>query len=250
MAGPRAHPRRRIGVALCAATVTALIGAGCPDSDPPPPGSSDAGLPELDSSPGMIDSDSDGLCNDTEFTRGTDPFDGDTDGDGYGDWVEVVYGYDPLQPGEPDRDTITTMRENLEASVAVELSVDVNGRGEDFAGAFESLIARDPLGVTAEDFYAGSVALYANPLDHAALVEPEAQRFLQVEGLTELSFEVRFSYDEEDLVRRCLRAYPWRYSVKRSDGRLVFAPRRLLVIVPEGDSIARGEWCVPDGPCT
>lgn len=188
----------------------------------------------------------DGLCNDTEFARHTDPFDGDTDADGYSDWVEVVFGYDPLRPAEPDRDIVSVLRESPGAETAVPTSIVVRGRGEDYTGAFEGLYARDPLGTTASDFYAGSVALYANPEDNVALLEPDAERFRAVVGTTELFFEVRFEYGEDDLVRRCLRAYPWRYTVKRSDGRLVSSARKLLVVVPEGETITGGEWCVPE----
>ena len=253
MAGPRDHHLCRSAVATRAAVLaTALVGlmAGCPDSTPPPGGDPDGGDPELDAMPpDREDSDADGLCNDTEFARGTDPFDTDTDADGYSDWVEVVFGFDPLRPAEPDREIVSVLRENTASETAVPVSVVVRGGGEDYTGGFEGLSARDPLGVTASDFYAGSVALCANPEDGVAAIEGDAERFRVVVGLTELLFEVRFEWGEEDLVRRCLRAYPWRYVVKRSDGRLVSAARKLLVVVPEGETISGGEWCVPE-ECT
>lgn len=49
------------------------------------------------------DSDQDGLSNDEEKLYGTDPFTKDTDGDGYGDGIEVESGYDPLKPAPGDK---------------------------------------------------------------------------------------------------------------------------------------------------
>jgi formylglycine-generating enzyme required for sulfatase activity len=44
------------------------------------------------------DDDNDGLTNQDEYDRGTDPKDADTDGDGYSDGEEVAKGTDPLDP--------------------------------------------------------------------------------------------------------------------------------------------------------
>lgn len=49
------------------------------------------------------DFDGDGLSNREEQTLGTDYQNADTDGDGYGDGVEVASGYDPLKPAPGDR---------------------------------------------------------------------------------------------------------------------------------------------------
>lgn len=49
------------------------------------------------------DSDQDGLSNDEEQLYGTDPFTKDSDGDGYGDGIEVESGYDPLKPAPGDK---------------------------------------------------------------------------------------------------------------------------------------------------
>ena len=46
--------------------------------------------------PGTADIDSDGLNNDDETQRGTDPLNPDTDGDGFSDGLEVQLGSDPL----------------------------------------------------------------------------------------------------------------------------------------------------------
>lgn len=47
------------------------------------------------------DSDRDGLTDEQEALRGTDPFNKDTDGDGIEDGVEVAIGTDPLDPNDP-----------------------------------------------------------------------------------------------------------------------------------------------------
>jgi Bacterial TSP3 repeat len=49
------------------------------------------------------DSDQDGLSNDEEKLYGTNPNIKDTDGDGYGDGIEVESGYDPLKPAPGDK---------------------------------------------------------------------------------------------------------------------------------------------------
>jgi len=88
-----------------------LLLAGCPDSERPrrdggtSPGEdaprADAPFAPPDA-PGMDygppaprDDDADGLSNDDELARGTDPSAADTDGDGYDDGVEVLAGTDP-----------------------------------------------------------------------------------------------------------------------------------------------------------
>ena len=59
-----------------------------------------------DNSSGMSifeDSDQDGLSNEEEKLYGTDPYNKDTDGDGYSDGVEIESGYDPLKPAPGDK---------------------------------------------------------------------------------------------------------------------------------------------------
>ncbi|HJQ97615.1 MAG TPA: thrombospondin type 3 repeat-containing protein, partial [Candidatus Polarisedimenticolaceae bacterium] len=61
------------------------------------------------------DRDGDGLIDDEEIARGTDPDDPDTDNDGLLDGFEVRNGFDPLVPGEqlqdPDGDGMTNIEE-------------------------------------------------------------------------------------------------------------------------------------------
>jgi hypothetical protein len=56
------------------------------------------------SSNDLADTDADGLADRTERTIGTDPRRPDSDGDGFGDGVEVFAGSDPLDAGSAPRD--------------------------------------------------------------------------------------------------------------------------------------------------
>ncbi len=51
----------------------------------------------------FLDSDQDGLTNQEEKLYGTDPYNPDTDGDGYSDGAEVKAGYNPLKPAPGDK---------------------------------------------------------------------------------------------------------------------------------------------------
>lgn len=241
----RGHPR----AVTWALVLGAALSAGCPESDPQPaPPQGDAGPADGDTLDPAFDSDMDGLCNETELTRSTDPFVPDTDEDGYSDWVEVAFGYDPVLPASPERGDVFILHEGEAAGLQVPISVIVRGRGEDYYGAFEAQSARNALGITAADFHTDSVAVFANPPENVAEVQEEAERFRIVVGLTELEFEVRFAFGD-NLVRRCLHAYPFRYTVKRSDGRILRSERRLLVVVPDGETFGGSEWCTPSPPC-
>lgn len=49
------------------------------------------------------DSDQDGLSNEEERSFGTNPYNSDTDRDGYSDGIEIKSGYDPLKPAPGDK---------------------------------------------------------------------------------------------------------------------------------------------------
>lgn len=51
-------------------------------------------------SPDAIDSDNDGLLDEQEYMIGTNPYNPDSDGDGYSDYSEVTNGYNPLGDGK------------------------------------------------------------------------------------------------------------------------------------------------------
>lgn len=224
-----------------------LLLAGCPGDATPPaaPDGGDSGIPPEMLDP-ALDQDVDGLCNGTELARGTDPFAGDTDADGYSDWMEISFGFNPLLPASPDRSIVFALSESTEASIQVPIPVRVRGGGEDYAGGFEADPARDPLGLTAEAFFTSAVALHADPPENAAAVDVEEQVFRVVVGDTVLAYEARFAF-AENLERRCVRAYPFRYTVKRSDGRFVANERLILLVLPQGETLRTAEWCAPSG---
>jgi len=229
--------------------VLALV-AGCSDSRPPAPPGSDGDVTlkdgsSLDAPAG--DTDGDGLCNDTEAMRGTDPTRPDTDGDGYTDYREVIYGFDPTLPDEPGTDQVFILRESPDSSVQVTVTEPVRGSGQDFVGAFEAESVRGT-DTDAGDFHVGSVALTANPTDNVAVVDGEAQTFRGVVGTTQLVYEVRFEFGD-NLPRSCAHAYPFRYNIKRSDGRLVGSPRFLLLVLPPDERLATTAWCAPPESC-
>lgn len=224
---------------MAAACALALAGCGQPGPIPlPDGGSSDANVIVY------VDSDGDGLCDDTELARGTDPSRPDTDGDGFSDRVEVDFGYNPTRTDSPNRELVVRVREAVGAAVMVPVAYVARGEGESFTGAFQAMPVVDAQGVTADDFYAGSLAVGAEPMHNVFEVVPDEQRFDGVFGRTQLVFVVSLESPATE-PRGCRRAYPWRYNVKRSDGRLVFSRRFLLVVEPEGEA----DWCAPVGPC-
>lgn len=219
--------------------------AGCPQTTTLPD-AGDGGARDSSAIDPLGDEDDDGLCNMNEADRGTDLFGPDTDDDGYSDFVEVAFGYDPLIPAIPQEDEVFELLAEPGATVRVPAELVIRGSGEDYTGAFDSLPAGDPNGLTADDFWQSSVALFADPPDNVSVVEAEAGTFRGVVGTTELNFETTFTFEGGDRFEPCLRAYPFRYLVKRSDGRIMGAVRGLLVVVPPTNT---GEWCTPALPC-
>lgn len=192
-----------------------------------------------------IDTDGDGLCDHTELARGTDPARPDTDGDGVSDRVEVDFGFRPTRTDSPDRTLLFYMSEAHGASVEVPVVYVARGEGESYVGSFQALSVVDPDDATADDYFTEAVALRADPAQNVFQVVPEEQRFDAVIGRTELYFLVRFAAPEVD-PRGCVRAYPWRYQIKRSDGARVLSRRYFLVVVPEEEG---ADWCPPVGGC-
>lgn len=222
-----------------------MLLVACPGSETFPDADVDGG-DRPDASTDLNDDDGDGLCNFNEMNRGIDPLDPDTDGDGYSDFVEVAFGYNPLIPAIPTDEEVFRLLEEPGVIVRASHALVIRGSGQDYVGAFESLAARDPDGLLADDFWAGSIALFANPPENVAVVEEGAEAFRGVVGRTELNFETTFTFEGGDTFEPCMRAYPFRYQVKRSDGFVLAVERYLLVVVPP---INTGEWCMPALPC-
>lgn len=218
-----------------------LVGLGlfawaCGDSTAPPPGM-------LDGAPDPRDLDDDGLCNETEDARMTRRDLADSDADGWSDLWEILVATDPLDPNRPERASVVTLRENANAGLAVAIEFEVSAAGEDYSGAFEAETFQDPLGQTAASYFLEAVATFAAPSDNVALVDAAGESFRAVVGRTLLAFELRFDVAGERAP--CARAYPFRYTVKRSDGVLVASRRLILVVLPEGGALGTTPWCLP-----
>lgn len=237
----RALPRVGVGGVACAVGLLVLL-SGCPSSVPPapPPPPSDAGdLADASSDVGL-DSDGDGLCDRTEPSYHTDPANPDSDADGYPDGVEVIDGDDPLAPAEPLRERVVFLTENADATATFTVTLAVRGEGESYTGAFQSLRTRDAFGREAGAFFEKALATIANPPDNVIAIDGE--QFIAVTGRTLLVFELSFAFGDE-LPRSCAAAYPFRYNIKRQDGRLVSTVRYTLVVLPPGQTPSSAAWC-------
>jgi len=230
------------------AMLAALLG-GCPGPQPPPPPPGDAGVIDLmDSGPDTRDSDGDGLCDATEIAWGTDPLAVDSDLDGLTDRAERDFGYAPLLPDSPERSLLVFMNENDASTAQLPVEGIVRGEGESFTGGFQALPIANRLDYDADTFLELAQAVGANPMGNVFEVRAEEQRFVGVFGRTQLTFEVRFAFGSAT-PRGCVTAFPFRYQIKREDGRTVAYGRYLLVVLPDGERLDTAEWCVPDGNC-
>lgn len=228
--------------------LSSLALTGCPGSVEPPPPRPDSG-PARDGAPfEPIDTDGDGLCDETELSWGTDPTLPDTDGDGLTDRAERDFGFSPLEPGSPERDELVFLTETEAAATQLGIERLVRGEGQTFTAAFESLPVVDPIDIEAFDFLESSQAVGAVPMENVFEVRPEAGQIVGVFGRTQLVYEVRFAFGT-NIPRSCARAYPFRYQIKRDDGVLVYLSRFLLVILPRGERLDTADWCVPEGRC-
>jgi hypothetical protein len=79
------------------------------------------------------DPDHDGLTNIQEMIWNTDPFNPDTDGDGFKDGEEVASGHDPLKPGPNDLLPATNITEKTSLLMASGLSAGVLSKDADSA---------------------------------------------------------------------------------------------------------------------
>ncbi len=209
----------------------------------------DAGPDDRGPSPEQ-DSDGDGLCDRNEVERRTDPFSVDTDLDGFSDYAELLAGSDPFMLDSPNRDLLVFLPETPDGFIDVPLTFSVRGVGETFLGSYlaQPLLIQDD-GTSAVTFYAGGRAAGASPMENVRGVV-ENERFPGVFGRTLLAFSMRF--EQRQLPRGCMRAYPFGYSLKRDDGSYAGNFYRWLVIAPIGmrPGAAGAIWCGPaDGIC-
>lgn len=222
-----------VGVAACQRThvvpPATLIDSGGPDVGPP-----------LD-----LDSDGDGLCDFTEFQRRTDAARADTDGDGFSDYVEAQNGSDPQDLSSPDRNTMILMSEAQGSRIDAPINFTVRGIGETFVG---ELLAQ-PLnivddGSNARSFYVGSSPLGATPMANVR-GGLDSAGYLGVVGRTLLVFQLHFQQPQGP--RNCMRAYPFTYNLKTTDGQARGQVSRWIVLVPTGMQIGgtTSRWCGP-----
>lgn len=221
-----------------------VIAAGCQRTHPPPFVLGDSGPPDVGPPPDL-DTDGDGLCDRTEFERRTDATLADTDGDGFSDFVEAQNGSSPTDLNSPVRSLMLTMSEAPTGHLDTGISFSVRGIGETFSGE----LVRMPLnilddGSEAQTFYAGSEALGATPMENVR-GGMDGPLYLGVIGRTLLPFALHFVQRQE--ARGCMRAYPFGYALKTSDGALRGQVTRWIVLVPPGMSIGApgARWCGP-----
>ncbi len=214
-----------------------------------------------------VDTDGDGLCDDTEARERTDPRNADTDGDGLVDSLEVLLGTDPLTASDPPPGDRLTLSEAPGAVAPLEQFVDFQGtRGEVVRGAIQDrgpgTDGRAALGYAAFD-------VEAVDADPAAFVGGTAgPRFVGVLGETRLHWRVTVRSADGSVPLGCRRGYGFTFLVERSGGEVVFSHRMVLDVVPAqggtdaglpdgGTAVAVVPWgrvspaglCLPDPPC-
>ncbi len=194
---------------------------------------------------GPIDTDGDGLCDETEAAAGTDPERTDSDGDGIPDMNERGSGFDPLDPDSPGLDRQAFLPEAVGASAQILAEVRVEGQGESFTGEVVSLGAVAAQGLTAADLGPDVEAVSADPADHAYDLQPAAGRFGAVQGETVLSFAIGFTFTDQQPAG-CVRGLPFSFGVKRTDSDALLGRRRYLIVLhPDREAADEWQWCVP-----
>lgn len=220
-----------------------LVSLGATACGSPP--RTDAG-PGADSPEGIFDSDGDGICDDTERSRGTDPSSVDTDGDGFSDLVEIHLYSDPLMIDSPDRDDLVVLPVERLATASVPLTFSVRGEGGSYVGGFSARPRPLADDTSANDFYLRATAIAATPPENAAQLE--AERFVGVVGRTLFTYQIDFEYRDDALIE-CMRAYPFTYQLKLEDGSIVGLQSRILLVAPRGMEPGNGDWCPPTEGC-
>lgn len=189
----------------------------------------------------LVDTDQDGLCDETERLRGLLPDDSDTDDDGYPDGYEGLMQTNAVLPSEPDRTRVLVAQRGGPTAIVTE-ELNVYGIGQSFTAFVAGEITLADATRTAESFVSSSGAVSADPPSHVGAVESDT--FRTVNGETVLRFRVVFE-PPADAAPGCARAYPFRHVIKRDDGRIMRSTRYYLIVLPEGTGplAAETEWC-------
>lgn len=189
------------------------------------------------------DGDGDGLCDTTETEFSTEPRAWDTDGDGISDLIEVAHGLGERDPLSPPAERVIVLGGRAGSTVEFEVRVTVTGDGAGQMGAFEREPAVYDDARSAGDYFGGAVALSAEPNENVRGIDPDAEKFSSVTGTTRLAFSLRFVTPVEREAPKCVRGYPFRYTVRSSLGDELNTAPYLLVVVPEDSSFTDGPWC-------
>jgi Bacterial TSP3 repeat len=233
--------RRVIALAFALGLASCASGAPPDHASGPEASMADASAPD----PTELDSDGDGLCDATEEELGTNPQSNDTDGDRVPDLIELASDFDPVDPADPALDQIAYLEGARGASLDFEVRTTVDGDGQSLSGWFSPAGSFYTDGLTAADFFDGSTAISADPVDAARSINQEAASFAAVLGRTRLAFDLRFDFGARpDL--KCGRVYPFRYAIKSDDGDTRSERFYLLIVGPSGGTGPNaGELCAP-----
>jgi hypothetical protein len=191
------------------------------------------------------DTDLDGLCDRTERQFGTDPSRLDSDSDGLPDLIEIGNGFDATDQHSPAEDQVAGLIGAPGAILEFPVRVTVEGDGQALSGYFEVVPSIYADGKSAQDFFRGTMATDADPVDGVRHIEHGAARFAGVLGRTRLSFSLRFEYPADGEPVACARAYPLRYSLKSDDGESYAQRLFLLEVLPDSDPGTNSDFCLP-----
>jgi hypothetical protein len=191
------------------------------------------------------DADHDGLCDATEEQVGTDPRSPDSDGDGLPDLIELGNGFDATDPSSPATDQVAVLEARDGAALDFPVRATVDGDGQGVSGLFQSISSIYVDQTTAQDFYTGSIAISADPVDGVRSIDARSARFDSVLGRTRLVFSLHFEYGAEAKPVKCAKSYPFRYSMKSDDGDTSADRLYLLNVIPQGQSGDAIKYCLP-----
>ncbi len=153
------------------------------------------------------DFDQDGLSNAEESIWGTDPYNPDTDGDGYSDYAEIKSGYDPLKPAPGDKiisQETSSEREKEESLLMNEQENSLNitqKTAAQIAGMVEG-VSSDGEEITLESIEAlvnEAISESNEPIELPEIEEGEI-RVLKQE-YSQLSEEARKNKEKEDSIK-------------------------------------------------